>query len=372
LESGSLQPFSSFFFSRANRWNQAEKFWPTISYQLSTKCPSFRQAVDETIIRDPLTLSSSKSMGAQFEDLIVKPLHESSSKDRKALENAIIVIDGLDECSSEDAQRLIINIVTASAATGTTSFLWAFFTRPEPHIVSTFASGHAPKVCWHLTLPAHSPDSDKDIRTFLRDGFQMIRPKNSLLDASWPSDDDFEQLVRQCDGLFAYSTNAIRFIDVGPGSAQHSGPEERLQALLDLEKGSRTQLSKLDQLYLLIMDQIPKEILPTTLLILCANQYIAPDRNIPYLSALLGFSPSALSSALRTLHSVVEITGKPDPLLKYYHASFTDFLTTPERSTSEYCINTRRVFIRLYDACLDAAMCPLPPLSCRCKRLILN
>jgi hypothetical protein len=107
---------------------EAEKFWPTISYQLSTKFPSFRQAVDATIIRDPLTLSSFKSIDAQFQDLIVKPLHESSSKDRKALKNAIIVIDGLDECSSEDAQRLIINIVTSSAATGTTSFLWAFFT----------------------------------------------------------------------------------------------------------------------------------------------------------------------------------------------------------------------------------------------------
>jgi hypothetical protein len=360
---------AAFFFSRANRWNQAEKFWPTISYQLSTKYSSFRQAVDATIIRDPLVLSSSKSIDAQFQDLIMKPLHASTSKDRKALIDAIIVIDGLDECSSEDAQRLIINIVTSSAATGTTSFLWAFFTRPEPHIVSAFASGHAPKLCWHLTLPVQSPDSENDIRTFLRDGFQMIRAKEPFLDSSWPSDRDFDQLVRQCDGLFAYSTNAIRFIDVGPGSAQHSGPEEHLQALLDLEKGSRTQLSKLDQLYLLVMSQIPKETLPTTLLVLCANQYIhrGYGRSIHQLCALLGCSPSTLSHVLRTLHSVVEIPGKPYLPLKYYHASFTDFLTTPERSTSEYCINTRNIFIRFYGACLDAANRPLPSLVGQCE-----
>jgi hypothetical protein len=364
---------AAFFFSRANRWNQAEKFWPTISYQLSTKYPSFRQAVDAAIIRDPLVLSSSKSIDGQFQDLIVKPLHASSSMDRKTLTNAIIVIDGLDECSSEDAQRLIINVVAASAAIGTTSFLWAFFTRPEPHIVSAFAAGHAPKVCWHLTLPVQSPDSENDIRTFLRDAFQMIQAKDPFLDASWPSEEDFNQLVKQCDGLFAYSTNAIRFIDVGPGLTQHPGPEERLQALLDLAKASRTPLSKLDQLYLLIMSQIAKETLPTTLLILCANQYLnLYFCSIPHLSALFGFSPSALTSALRALHSVVEITGKPHPSLKYYHASFTDFLTIPERSTSEYCINTRNVFIRLYNTCLDAAIRPLPAFYGECKGLILN
>jgi hypothetical protein len=201
----------------------------------------------------------------------------------------------------------------------------------------------------------------------------MIRAKDPFLDASWPSDDDFEQLVRQCDGLFAYSTNAIRFIDVGPGSAQQSGPEERLQALLDSEKRSRTQLSKLDELYLLLMDQIPKEILPITLLILCANRYIHPDHwSIPHLSTLLGFSPSTLSSALRTLHSVVEITRQPDSSLKYYHTSFTDFLTTPERSTPEYCVTTRDVFLQLYGACLDAAIGPLPRLSGECKRLVVH
>jgi hypothetical protein len=151
------------------------------------------------------------------------------------------------------------------------------------------------------------------------------------------------------------------------------GAEERLQALLDLEKVSHTQLSKLDQLYLLVMGQIPKETLPTTLLILCANQYVNYRcRSIPHLSALLGFSPSALSSALHTLHSVVGITGKPVHSLKYYHASFTDFLTTQERSTSEYCINTRNALIRLDDACLDAAIRPLPLLSGECTYFVLD
>jgi hypothetical protein len=306
-------------------------------------------------------------MDAQFQDLIVKPLHASSSKDRKALTNAIIVIDGLDECSSEDAQRLIINVIATSAATGTTSFLWAFFTRPESHILSAFASGHAPKVCWHLTLPVHSPDSDKDIQTFLRDAFQMIRAKYPFIDALWPPQEDFDQLVKQCDGLFAYATNAMRFIDKGPGSPQ-LGPEERFHFLLKSDKGPRAQLPKLDQLYLLVMDQVPKDTLPTTLLILCANQHIRPDsRTIPYLSALFGFSQSAIFDAVETLYSVIEITGKPNPSLKYYHASFTDFLTTPERSTSEYCINTRDVFLRLYDACLNAAIRQLPQLSGKCK-----
>jgi hypothetical protein len=159
----------------------------------------------------------------------------------------------------------------------------------------------------------------------------------------------------------------MRFIDQGPGSPQ-LGPEERFQILLKPGEGSCTKLPKLDQLYLFILDQVPKDTLPTTLLTFCAHQYIASEfRPIPYLSALFGFSQSAIFDAVETLYSVIEITGKPNPSLKYYHASFTDFLTTPERSTSEYCINTRDAFLRLYDACLDAAIRPLPPLSGECK-----
>jgi hypothetical protein len=158
----------------------------------------------------------------------------------------------------------------------------------------------------------------------------------------------------------------MRFIDKGQGSPQ-LGPEERFQLLLKSGEGSRAPLPKLDQLYLLIMDQVPKDTLPTTLLILCANEHLFPHvRPIPYLSALFGFSQSAIFDAVETLHSVIEIMRWPRPLLKYYHASFTDFLTTPERSTSEYCINTRDAFIRLYDACLDAAMRPLQLLQVSC------
>jgi hypothetical protein len=109
------------------------------------------------------------------------------------------------------------------------------------------------------------------------------------------------------------------------------------------------------------MDQVPKDTLPTTLLILCANQH-SRATTIPHLSALFGFSQSAIFDAVETLYSVIEMTQEPDPELNYYHASFTDFLTTPERSTFEYCINTRDVFLRLYHACLDAAICPLSPL----------
>jgi hypothetical protein len=355
---------AAFFFSRANGWNQPEKFWPTISYQLSTRYPSYRAAVDATIIRDPLVLSKTKSIDIQFQELIVKPLRELSTDDREAIEDAIIVVDGLDECSSQDAQRAIINVVTSSVVNGTSSFLWAFFTRPEPHIVSAFLSGIAPEVCWHISLLVRSRESKMDVRTFLEDGFQKMRVKYDFLNATWPSSRAIDRLVEFSDGLFAYSSNAIRFIDEGPGSPQ-SGPEERLQALLTIGAGPRAQLPGLDQLYLLIMDQIPKAILPTTLLVLCAHLYVDLEpRNaytMPVLSSLLDLSTSAILTAVYNLHSVLEVTKKANYDLRYHHASFTDFLTTPERATSEYYIKRSDIFHQLYLACLGAACRPLPP-----------
>ncbi|KAJ3562127.1 hypothetical protein NP233_g9768 [Leucocoprinus birnbaumii] len=267
--------------------------------------------------------------------------------------------------------RTIINAVTAAAAAETTPFLWGFFTRPEPHIVFAFSRPKAFSVTWHLTLPAQSPNVDEDIRSYLVDGLQMIKrkaPENSI-SLLWPSQHSITQLVEKSDGLFIYATNAVRFIDKGSVLA---GPEERLQALVDPVEGSRTGFSNLDQLYLLLMDQIPRDILPDTLLILYANQYLnssdskytLPWHTIPILSSLLGFSLFAFRAAISPLASVLHVTSNDvdsHPSVQVYHTSFTDFLNDIERSTHEYCIHTDRVCTSFYSSCLQALSRPLIP-----------
>ncbi|KAJ3553590.1 hypothetical protein NP233_g12610 [Leucocoprinus birnbaumii] len=367
---------AAFFFSRANGWNKPSTFLPTIAYQLATRYPSYRHAVDAAITRDPLILQA--SIPVQFRELIVKPLREISSQDRAGVEDAIIVVDGLDECNGLQAQSTIINVVITSASEGTSPFLWGFFTRPESTIVTAFSSFVALKVTWRLTLPVRAHHVDQDMEAYLRDGFHTIRVKHPSISPLWPPEESLNQLIEQSYGLFVYGTSAIRYIDQGSDSTR-LGPEERLQLLLDRGKGPRARLSQLDQLYLLIMDLIPKTALQDVLLVLYANHYFrnyTPNKSqsaqlwqtVPILSSLLGFSNSAFYDTLSPLHSVLKIAspdGNTHPSIRFYHASFTDFLTTVERSTEDYHIMTNAICSLFYSACVSVLLSespiPAPP-----------
>jgi hypothetical protein len=296
---------AAFFFSRANHWNQPEKFLPTVAYQLCTKSVFYRKAVEMAIDRDPFILRS--SIRAQFKQLLVKPLEGMCAEEREAIMDTIVIIDGLDECEDVDAQHEIVDVVTISAANSTTPFLWAFFSRPEPGISSAFPK--APDVYWSLTLPASS-FANEDIEAILRDGFEMIRKKHDLA-MDWVSPPDIGQLIEHANGNFAHATIAIRFIDSkgGSGISLECGPQQRLRAVLAPAEGLRSEVSQLDRLYLLVMDQIPKDILPTTMLFLVAYTCMAShnSRAIPVLSSLLKISRTVIDSIVHTLDPVLDL-----------------------------------------------------------------
>lgn len=77
-------------------------------------------------------------MATQFEELIAKPLQELE-KEGKVTGRRAVFVDGLDECQDKNAQQEIVEIVAKSVRNNTTSFCWAFLSRPEPHIEAVFA-----------------------------------------------------------------------------------------------------------------------------------------------------------------------------------------------------------------------------------------
>ncbi|KAJ3563939.1 hypothetical protein NP233_g8620 [Leucocoprinus birnbaumii] len=376
---------AAFFFSRVNGWNQAIKLFPTVAFQLATKYDSYRTALDKAITRNPLILE--KSPDAQFQALIVQPTLESSLEDRDAMADTMIIIDGFDECGafsgafdSFQTQLAIIDVVITSAANNTSPFLWGVFSRPETHIVSALQNKPASNITWRLTLPLKAPNADEDIEAYLRGAFETIRRKYPSISSSWPPDRSLMQLVERADGLFIYATSAIRYIEQNTGGSR-LGPEERLQVLLRPdEEGRRAKLSKLDRLYLLIMDQIPKETLPSTLIILYAYDYLSVVRSgssrkiwltIPVISSVLGLSQPAFHDAITPLRSVLqEYTqqGMSHPSLQFFHSSFTEFLANPARSQANYHIQTNEICTLFYSACVDILCQPPPVVSKRHPR----
>ncbi|KAF9443700.1 hypothetical protein P691DRAFT_635103, partial [Macrolepiota fuliginosa MF-IS2] len=84
------------FFFAVNVREDAEQFFPTIAYQLSTEFPDYRDLVDQRIRHDRTILK--KTMEIQFKALIAEPFQELEKTGKGIGQGMVIIIDGLDEC----------------------------------------------------------------------------------------------------------------------------------------------------------------------------------------------------------------------------------------------------------------------------------
>ncbi|KAF9458136.1 hypothetical protein BDZ94DRAFT_1313583 [Collybia nuda] len=324
---------ATFFFSRPNGRDRPDRLFTTISYELAVKDESCRKILNNMIQSDPSLLE--KSIRQQFQDLIVTPLAElrAGGKDMKEL---VVIIDGLDECFSNEAQCDIVEIVAASVKDQTTPLLWVFVSRPEADIKSTFISPHIFRLSLHLELPV-SRDIDHEIAKFLTDELESVRWKHAL-PSSWPSERNIGTLVNLSAGLFIYANTVIRFIR----DENSPGPDDQLQTVLALAQRLASDeethpLFELDLFYHLIMQRVPRKVLPTTLKILLLTTF-ENGTEITINAGVLGLSEAQFSNACRSLHSVLEVENWP-PRIHFYHASFMDFLQDPKRSR-DFCIKS--------------------------------
>jgi hypothetical protein len=336
---------ASFFFYRPSRWNDPKKFIPTIAYQLATRYSAYRDCIDVVILDDPLVLE--KAMDIQFLELFVKPLLQPSVNGHNIETDLVIVVDGLDECATVDAQLQIIDLIATSIHERTTPFLWAFFSRPEPPITSAFSAEIATNITWKPSLTL-SGNANSDIETYLRGSFKVIRAKYNIpTNVAWPAEEDVYRLVSQSAGLFVYAATAIRYID-GLGNGR-VGLEERLEAVSQMDSPTtESPFSALDQLYKLLMMQIPEGVLSDTMALLHLDQSASyqkfriydysRSRKLPKVISYclaLGLSSAAFHVAIGNLYSVLEVSGpeggEPESF-QFYHRSFLDFLLDVTRS----------------------------------------
>ncbi|KAF9441323.1 hypothetical protein P691DRAFT_766430 [Macrolepiota fuliginosa MF-IS2] len=126
------------FFFAVNVREDAEQFFPTIAYQLSTEFPDYRNLLNQRIRHDRTILQ--KTMAMQFKMLIDEPFQELEKAGKGIGRRMVIIVDGLDECKKANDQSRIINIIAAAARDSIIPFCWAFFSRPEPHIEASFTS----------------------------------------------------------------------------------------------------------------------------------------------------------------------------------------------------------------------------------------
>ncbi|KAJ7889348.1 hypothetical protein B0H14DRAFT_3711113 [Mycena olivaceomarginata] len=321
----------SFFFRRGHPTSgNAKMLFATLAYQLVVRDSQLKDLILRQVFDDPSVVG--RDLEVQLQALIVGPC--VSWKGSRPL---IFLVDGLDECDGEAAQRQTLHLIAGAVAKLPSTLRILVASRPEPHIRATFASLQFTRILKEINVQ----QSFDDVRTYLRDEFSRIRREHTETMARfplfWPSNYDLEALVDKSSGYFIYASTVIKFID-----DPYSCPIEQLDIIRKLPKdlGTDRPFAALDQLYTQILSRVPARFRARLLDILCVNSEHA-RLQLHEIEYLLGLEPGDVALTCRALHSLLDLDRNG---IRTYHASFGDYLRDPDRSLSfhvgqKQCIN---------------------------------
>ena len=135
-----------------------------------------RECIEQVLDRDQLLLS--RSLEAQMEGLIVKPINFWAQDDNmaSALSSCprLLLINGLDECGEPRAQAYILRVLLYAARQLSIPFKFLIASRPEHIIWETFNETYPQSLTTTLVLD-NTYHPDDDIPTFLTSRFEDIR-----------------------------------------------------------------------------------------------------------------------------------------------------------------------------------------------------
>ncbi|CUA78271.1 putative WD repeat-containing protein alr2800 [Nostoc sp, PCC 7120] [Rhizoctonia solani] len=318
---------ANFFCSRAlPGCRDVGRIIPTIAYQLARSFPSFQSQLCQILAHDPD--ASTRDLTTQFRKLLKEPMKHI--KDILP-DNIVVLIDALDELDGPSSARLVLKVLFDNVAGMPVKFF--ITSRPDHGLYDTIMSqGPRMRDVFHLHEIEES-FVQADIETYLR---------AELGPLSLPSG-QIQQLAEQAGRFFIYAATAIEYIEPSDPEADHN---VRLATLLQLtSEQPNMRQQKIDGLYAAILrvvfenpsrDPIElKNIRLTLWSVICAHEPLTSAS----LSNLIRIGDrQRVVLALKPLRSVLhisEFTGHISTL----HASFPDFMFSPERS-GKYACNT--------------------------------
>lgn len=326
---------AGFFFSRPRNHNDPSRFWPSICSQMVRGSGIFKDYISESFKFSDWSVLR-KSLRSQFDELIKLPLSLHPFEGER-----IVVIDGLDECRGEAEQceiiRCILDILQ-SPGNKRSGVRWLIISRPEPHLKRIFKLAESAKLCCTKEVPIDDLETRTDIQLYLKAEFTRIsRTYLGVLGAEewWPKQDDLERIFQAARGFFVYAATIVRFV----GDPMYKDPVPRLQLVIDFIDGSlipsaSNPLAFVDNLYRELIERTPTGVLASTLRVL-GTCIICPRLPLVHFAHLIGLKLEELYEALISLHSVINVPPEAkiaEEPLRFFHASFPDFLMNSERS----------------------------------------
>uniref|UniRef100_A0A0W0G2N2 Nephrocystin 3-like N-terminal domain-containing protein n=1 Tax=Moniliophthora roreri TaxID=221103 RepID=A0A0W0G2N2_MONRR len=344
---------ATFFFSRNDSTrDKLEPFVASLVYQFckpnSPLRPALGPIIMEIIRADPNIFRT--SFESQFEKLIVEPWSKIRITELDSLPNTIIV-DGLDECIKHPSQERLLGIIhrfTAARRIPGSSMSWTFLicSRPEPQIRDIFDDFGT--ILGNFDVNS-SDEAYWDIHKYFTDQFAILRKKHRRAlhheGTSWPSDDAFDKLISRADRQFIFATTVIKFLDT-----RDERPQDRLETVLRIyvDHGIDSPYSDLDLLYHQILSTCKswEKVRPVLRLLINSHHPADSDgdtyrgdiswRSSEMIALLLHLKQGEVETILSRLHSVLRIPEDVHHDIHTAHASFTEFLSDPNRSRQHH------------------------------------
>ncbi|KXN85827.1 Catalase [Leucoagaricus sp. SymC.cos] len=340
---------AAFFFSNyrheEKRRSDPLRLVPTIAYQLASQSSVYQHTVAQQIASDPAIFTTDLQM--QFRKLIIEPFVQLSSQNVQLFNDGqgpyVVVIDGLDEANSDEAQRELMELIKTATKKPGSPLIWLVCSRPEPHIAYVVTQPDFATTCGKEELVIN--ESKEDVELFLHSRFREIRHRYNLVISvpagdAWPSENDFNTIVKEVNGYFVLGSTVVRIVE----DPNVGDPEAQLASVLRMLQGMRITglvkpLDVLDTFYARILRKVSDHILPVTkrILAICAYPDLFSYLNLTTerVQLLLLLRPAEFHNAIRKLYSVVDIPPDEEASerhLTFFHKSFGDYLRDVNRS----------------------------------------
>ena len=354
----------NFFFSRGSgEANNAVNFVGTLAYHLAIISPAIREHICNAIAaHSDITRQGLRN---QWKELISGPLSRAKFNQRPILN---LVIDALDECSSEDDIRLLLQLFVE--AKDITNIDLGVFVTSRPEIVIRHGFKDIPEIIHQNLDLGEIPRLivEQDISVFLREKLGHLSRQRGLL--NWPSEDNIRSLVQKADCLFIYAATACRFIE-----DKNWNPEDRLSNILEADSANGSDTAQLDEMYMQVLrcsvfgGQPEGEVA-----ILCDRfrQIVGPivtsfdELSISAVAKLLSMPIKSVKVALESLHSVLKVPDNSESPIRLLHPSFHDFLLSETRCED------KRLFIQEQSVHRDLVTSCLGAISAGLRRNLCN
>jgi hypothetical protein len=249
----------------------------------------------------------------------------------------VIVIDALDECANVNAVRELVEALMPFGSKASKDVRVKFFltSRPEPRISTSFGADLTAR-----RLRLHDVDHEiiiEDITKYLKKNLNDIAQR--MNSRHWPSDTDLEKLVDRTGELFIFAFTAIQYLS--DESLSKDELQGRLENILSDSRSSQIQTGGIDSLYHQILNAAwagkePEEQTARRQ----ALKTILCLRELLFLSGISALQrerdPDRLKLVLADFHSVIDIPSSSDLPVRIFHASFSDYLMTRNRSQANW------------------------------------